>query len=1006
MSDKFSAKEISGGNSVWGPNGKIDARQIHNYGSDKINWEKIDYQTYLAKAETLFVHHMERCAGAKSSEDSLARYVPLQCQKTEKVEIGNEVGHQLATTKANRNDTQTIPNVFDKLLPGDNEQSILITGQPGCGKTTLLHYELNRLSKKAQKDINAPLPLLISLPSRQITVPDDLLQTMSEQSGLSYSEIFGLWREANRPICLMLDGLDEVGSAAIELVSSAIINLITADAKKKHRVIIACRPDVIERVESLRQLLRIDISTLRDKDIDLLTEKYEITALSSYFSDFGLNSLFRTPNVIAALAHVFRKGGLLPRNLGELYQQYVKISLPSTDTLTYSYSHIVHPILAELAFTVISEGRSDVICNEKLIDRLFDILTDCENSHTRRRNIMPSDWIVTGFIEQLGELPFISLDKSKEPKRLNFVNSAFRDYFAAQYILKHGAESPEIAASLDRHSWRQWWRPLVMLAGLSENAQGLFDKLFEDKPVKLADLWLEGHTDGVEYPTVLTNYYMQIYQGAEKFSSQFSESYSTHLLGSLIEDESAQVRLATVGIISQLGVCYVPLLLRATKDLESIVSVSAKYALLRIGEVNTNTDSHSPVPPLFVIEGSRFSFESNGSCLGNVGSIYFANDIQIPGHIKLQIEHLDFNPFTSSNQLSVRVTSIEQVVTDWFNTQRRVDWIGLCARLDVIAANAREIFREGQSLNLEHGFLAQLERRYIEALRLARVIRSALGILNEQLDQRDHDVPETEEKRFDELYQRLRSLYDTSLRRKTLDLGAKQGDSESWIEQIAERVETDGIVIGVAMSAWLKNGDSSVNVEQYVENLEGILATFLAGEIEESKWRIPYSRYVQGNISIEQMSNANLYGLLVSEMPADTRRNLRVDLNINIEKMVSSQISLIEAQEQEWFSYDGESLTIQQPLDLDIAFSPLIDATGSFTEQKKIDAHKMIEELKTEISKQDEADDYTMGGLIEDLGRMMPDQAETICEIFEDHRIVTGPATQYVLGRLKQSLTQ
>ena len=186
----------------------------------------------------------------------------------------------------------TIVDVFD-----DSAQALLILGEPGSGKTTIL-LELARYTiARAEKDPSVHMPVVLNL-SSWATSRKHLVNWLTDELKSKYNipeRIANTWIE-NNELLLLLDGLDEVSMEHRE----ACIRTINAFREKYFMpIVVCCR---IGDYESLHTKLRLEsavvLQPLTSEQVQgyLDTVGPKLAALCSVLqSDLTLQELTKSP---------------------------------------------------------------------------------------------------------------------------------------------------------------------------------------------------------------------------------------------------------------------------------------------------------------------------------------------------------------------------------------------------------------------------------------------------------------------------------------------------------------------------------------------------------------------------------------------------------------------------------------------------------------------------------------------------------------------------------------
>lgn len=99
-----------------------------------------------------------------------------------------------------------------------------------------------------------------------------------------------------------------------------------------------------------------------------------------------------------------------------------------------------------------------------------------------------------------------------------------------------------------------------------------------------------------------------------------------------------------------------------------------------------------------------------------------------------------------------------------------------------------------------------------------------------------------------------------------------------------------------------------------------------------------------------------------------------------------------------------QSSTSSDPAAMAALFAPLLAAIQEAPTDVQNQATPVISQLQAETAKGQQADDETMGGLIQDLADLVPSAVSAIGTIFAGPVLgnLVGPATKFVLNRLKR----
>lgn len=189
-------------------------------------------------------------------------------------------------------------------------RKLLILGEPGAGKTTILLYLTHYLLQRAEADLAQAIPIVFTLASwsgQEIRLEDWLIEELNNKYHVS-QKIATHWIETDALI-LLFDGLDEV---AIEQ-QEACLNAINS-FRARHGLVdmaISCRNEDYARIgERLKLNGALLIRSLSDQQIEAFLDEAEglTTGMMGFIDDNQMvQELFRSPLVLNLLVRAFRK---------------------------------------------------------------------------------------------------------------------------------------------------------------------------------------------------------------------------------------------------------------------------------------------------------------------------------------------------------------------------------------------------------------------------------------------------------------------------------------------------------------------------------------------------------------------------------------------------------------------------------------------------------------------------------------------------------------------------
>jgi Cdc6-like AAA superfamily ATPase len=178
-----------------------------------------------------------------------------------------------------------------QLLPGTKMidmfdqagRSLLILGEPGSGKTTMLLELARQTIERAEKDLAQPIPVVFNLSSwaeKQFSLAEWLVEELNTKYQIP-KKVAQKWVE-NDELLLLLDGLDEVAQAqrvacveAINIfhrnslmplvVCSRVADYEKLSAKLSLEQAIVLKSLTVEQVEAYLDQFKADLTTLQRK---------------------------------------------------------------------------------------------------------------------------------------------------------------------------------------------------------------------------------------------------------------------------------------------------------------------------------------------------------------------------------------------------------------------------------------------------------------------------------------------------------------------------------------------------------------------------------------------------------------------------------------------------------------------------------------------------------------------------------------------------------------------
>jgi energy-coupling factor transporter ATP-binding protein EcfA2 len=454
-------------------------------------------------------------------------------------------------------------------------EKILIMGAPGAGKSTLLAQVLRIAAEKAEKEPNAPIPVLIELrdfkaTDNHATIPGLIIKSLkSHDYSLNDDTLTSLLTGTGRRLLLLVDGLNEKPDAKRDLKQFC----------RNIPLIATGRNDgdgwEIERKLELQPLSKNQVAEFFQKLLPN-AEQAQLQASGDRVQDFG-----QTPLMVWMLYSIFRANRPTPATRGEAYRAFTTLYTERAKENLFELTES-RVLLGKLAFEMMRSRNPDDPTDFEL--KIFEV--DAQR--------------ILGGEETLKRMLNHLLGQRGNPGNLeiSFCHQSLQEYYAAEHLLSELQKHPEwLEKDGEEYSWFQhhylnytkWTEPIALMLGLPEVGQTLAKKVVEQ--ALAMDLMLGArlagntreHSSQEKYIEFLVNSSSSPILQCKLLGETRSQAAIPYLANSL-KNKDWNVRLESVKALgSILGQQSRNHLIGALQDKHSVVRGSAARSLGRIG---------------------------------------------------------------------------------------------------------------------------------------------------------------------------------------------------------------------------------------------------------------------------------------------------------------------------------------------------------------------------------------------------------------------------------------
>jgi len=362
--------------------------------------------------------------------------------------------------------------VNKSLTPSDalKEPRLLIVGNAGAGKSSLLQWISYTYAEQILKSQNLPVPVYLELKWYKESLLELIATSFRDNNVICNEEKVQDWIENGR-FLFLLDGFDELDDPIRCLKD---IKELISFSKENRFVVTTRRVDLPKVVEDL-QFKKVEVKQLSDSQIELFIEKYlgkeKGSKLLKELEKYNLLKEARNPLILWFMILEFQgEEPQLSINRGMLFKNVIEHRFLKTWERKHAkednpkYTDLKITILSQLAFFMIAEGDSVKIEEKKAEEIIYRLLKEGRRDYKELGDTIKEQLLASHILIKVGT-------------QVSFWHKSFQDYFAALELLKLFSRDPE--DFVKRYATERWEESILFLVGIMDEPSDFVDRLIQ-----------------------------------------------------------------------------------------------------------------------------------------------------------------------------------------------------------------------------------------------------------------------------------------------------------------------------------------------------------------------------------------------------------------------------------------------------------------------------------------------------------------------------------------------
>lgn len=442
-----------------------------------------DVEKWLGELRTRLQTSLQQQCGWLQTNLDTAQPVPLEQVYTHQALLTRPNAQRWLEVSdlQNTNANELLAASLSALEAVASHPHLVILGQPGIGKTTLLQFLALRCSQGQFQPHRVPLFIALRerIPPLPKSEPFDLETHIHQQAigwGLTQNQVETLLHQGR--LLVLLDGLDEIQTADREHLCIQIQQL--AATYPQLGVIVTTRPGGQDY--QFRGFTWMELAALNAEQVTTFVQRWFMTHQGveaglaradqflqqlHYPENAAIRHLVGTPVLLHLACLVFQERGMFPAKRVRLYQYGLEILLSRWDSIRgirrdgsdcqLSQADKLR-LLGQIATLTFEQGKL-FFEKRELVPMIADFLADrCPRSVDREALWLEAEAVLRTIAYHHGLL----VEQARDIYA--FSHLTFQEYLVARRVATTAATQPQVLQQLASHIGNERWQEVIRLS--------------------------------------------------------------------------------------------------------------------------------------------------------------------------------------------------------------------------------------------------------------------------------------------------------------------------------------------------------------------------------------------------------------------------------------------------------------------------------------------------------------------------------------------------------------